>query len=70
MHGDTRVLTLEDSVKAKPRIATTLLYGLGLPKDMDQLPIELVLNFREMCSYIVQVSPLVGLLFFDFSSSV
>lgn len=55
VHGGSRVLTLEDSVKAEPNLAETLLHGLALPKDMERLPKEAMPNFREMCSYLVQV---------------
>lgn len=61
------MLTLEDSVKADPDLASTILYGLVLPKDMDQLPGELAPSFKEMCSHLVLVPLLFSLSFVSFS---
>lgn len=33
-----RLVTVEDSVKAKPSLAVTMLQGLALPKDMEKVP--------------------------------
>lgn len=44
---------VDDSIKAKPGLAVTLLKGLALPKDVEQVPSELILNFVEMCSHLV-----------------
>ncbi|KAG5550330.1 hypothetical protein RHGRI_015328 [Rhododendron griersonianum] len=40
--ADGRVLMLKDSVKKEPNLAVTLLKGLALPRDYDQLPTELI----------------------------
>ncbi|KAG5516757.1 hypothetical protein RHGRI_037484 [Rhododendron griersonianum] len=44
---------VDDSIKVEPGLAVTLLRGLALPKDVEQVPSELVLNFVEMCSHLV-----------------
>lgn len=50
-----RVVLLNDFVKAEPSIAITLLRGLALPRDMDQVPTDLFPRLGEMCSHLVQV---------------
>ncbi|KAG5545492.1 hypothetical protein RHGRI_017851 [Rhododendron griersonianum] len=40
--ADGRVLMLKDSVKEEPNLAVTLLRGLALSRDCDQLPTELI----------------------------
>ncbi|KAG5552676.1 hypothetical protein RHGRI_010691 [Rhododendron griersonianum] len=54
MMADGRVLMLKDSVKEEPNLAVTLLRGLALPRDYDQLPTELIPGLGDMCSHIVQ----------------
>lgn len=44
-----RIVALDDSVEATPEIAITLLQGLALPKDMEQVPKELKLSLVDMC---------------------
>lgn len=56
---DGRVLLLNDSMKEEPNLAVTLLRGLALPKDYDQVPTELLPGLGEMCSHLVQVSLLI-----------
>ncbi|KAG5524682.1 hypothetical protein RHGRI_031382 [Rhododendron griersonianum] len=51
---DGRVLMLKDSVKEEPNLAVTLLRGLALPRDCDQLPTELIPGLGDMCSHLVQ----------------
>ncbi|KAF7114141.1 hypothetical protein RHSIM_RhsimUnG0097400 [Rhododendron simsii] len=53
---DGRVLLLkEDSgVKEEPNLAVTLLRGLALPRDYDQVPTDLMPGLAEMCSHLVQ----------------
>ncbi|KAF7152420.1 hypothetical protein RHSIM_Rhsim01G0019100 [Rhododendron simsii] len=51
---DSRVLLLKDSVKEEPNLAVTLLRGLALPRDYDQVPTELMPGLAEMCSHLVQ----------------
>lgn len=53
---DGRVVLLNDSVKAEPSLVVTLLRGLALPRDVDQVPIDLLAGLGEMCSHLVQVS--------------
>lgn len=55
--ADGRVLLLKDSVKEEPNLAVTLLRGLALPRDYDQVPTDLIPGLGEMCSHLVQVSP-------------
>lgn len=50
-----KLVSLEDSMKAEPRITLTFLQGLALPKDMEQVPEEMNPNLVEMCSHLVQV---------------
>lgn len=38
---DGRLVTIEDSVKADPGLAVTMLQGLALPKDMGRIPQDL-----------------------------
>ncbi|KAG5557175.1 hypothetical protein RHGRI_007444 [Rhododendron griersonianum] len=45
---DSRVVLLNDSVKAEPSLAVTLLRGLALPRDVDQVPSELLPSLGEM----------------------
>lgn len=52
---DGRVLLLNDFVKEEPNLAVTLLRGLALPRDYDQVPTELLPGLDEMCSHLVQV---------------
>ncbi|KAG5547934.1 hypothetical protein RHGRI_013572 [Rhododendron griersonianum] len=52
--ADGRVLMLKDSVKEEPNLAVTLLRGLALPRDCDQLPTELIPGLDDMCSHLVQ----------------
>ncbi|KAG5550328.1 hypothetical protein RHGRI_015328 [Rhododendron griersonianum] len=52
--ADGRVLMLKDSVKKEPNLAVTLLKGLALPRDYDQLPTELIPGLGDMCSHLVQ----------------
>ncbi|KAG5543180.1 hypothetical protein RHGRI_016059 [Rhododendron griersonianum] len=52
--ADGRVLMLKDSVKEEPNLAVTLLRGLALPRDCDQLPVELIPGLGDMCSHLVQ----------------
>ncbi|KAF7154506.1 hypothetical protein RHSIM_Rhsim01G0191200 [Rhododendron simsii] len=49
-----RVLLLKDSVKEEPNLAVTLLKGLALPRDYDQVPTDLMPGLGEMCSHLVQ----------------
>ncbi|KAE9452821.1 hypothetical protein C3L33_15271, partial [Rhododendron williamsianum] len=51
---DGRVLLLNDSVKEEPNLAVTLLKGLALPRDYDQVPPDLIPGLGEMCSHLVQ----------------
>ncbi|KAF7126485.1 hypothetical protein RHSIM_Rhsim05G0211400 [Rhododendron simsii] len=51
---DGRVLLLKDSVKEEPNLAVTLLRGLALPRDYDQVPTDLMPGLAEMCSHLVQ----------------
>ncbi|KAF7150811.1 hypothetical protein RHSIM_Rhsim02G0015100 [Rhododendron simsii] len=51
---DGRVLLMKDSVKEEPNLAVTLLRGLALPRDYDQVPTELMPGLGEMCSHLVQ----------------
>lgn len=50
---DGRVVLLNDSVKAEPSLAVTLLRGLALSRDVDQVPFELLPGLGEMCSHFV-----------------
>lgn len=50
-----RVILLNDSVKAKPSLTVTLLKGLALSRDMDQVPTDLLSGLSEMCLHLVQV---------------
>ncbi|KAF7153419.1 hypothetical protein RHSIM_Rhsim01G0111300 [Rhododendron simsii] len=50
---DGRVLLLKDSVKEEPNLAVTLLRGLALPRDYDQVPTYLMPGLGEMCSHLV-----------------
>ncbi|KAG5535005.1 hypothetical protein RHGRI_022945 [Rhododendron griersonianum] len=52
--ADGRVLMVKDSVKEEPNLAVTLLRGLTLPRDCDQLPTELIPGLGDMCSHLVQ----------------
>lgn len=52
---DGRIVLLKDSVKEEPNLAVTLLRGLALPRDCDQVPSELLPGLAEMCSHLVQV---------------
>ncbi|KAG5527541.1 hypothetical protein RHGRI_028446 [Rhododendron griersonianum] len=54
--ADGRVLMLKDSVKEEPNLAVTLLRGLALPRDCDQLPTELIPGLGDMCSHLVQAA--------------
>ncbi|KAF7116205.1 hypothetical protein RHSIM_RhsimUnG0034200 [Rhododendron simsii] len=49
-----RVLLLNDSVKEEPNLAVTLLKGLALPRDYDQVPTDLLPGLGEMCFHLVQ----------------
>ncbi|KAF7135551.1 hypothetical protein RHSIM_Rhsim08G0126400 [Rhododendron simsii] len=49
-----RVVLLNDSTKAEPGLAVTLLRGLALPRDMDQVPTDLLPRIGEMCLHLVQ----------------
>ncbi|KAF7144975.1 hypothetical protein RHSIM_Rhsim04G0103900 [Rhododendron simsii] len=51
---DGRVLLMKDSVKEEPNLAVTLLRGLALPRDYDQVPPDLMPGLGEMCSHLVQ----------------
>ncbi|KAG5557192.1 hypothetical protein RHGRI_007461 [Rhododendron griersonianum] len=51
---DGRVVLLNDSVKAEPSLVVTLLRGLALSRDVDQVPFELLPGLGEMCSHFVQ----------------
>ncbi|KAF7143972.1 hypothetical protein RHSIM_Rhsim05G0059700 [Rhododendron simsii] len=51
---DGRVLLMKDSVKEEPNLAVTLLRGLALPRDYDQVPTDLMPGLGEMCSHLVQ----------------
>lgn len=42
-------------MKAELALIVTLLRGLALPKDMEQVLSELMPNLVEMCSHLVQV---------------
>lgn len=55
MH-DGRVLLLNDSVKEEPNLVFTLLRGLALLRDYDQVPTDLIPGLEEMCSHLVQVN--------------
>lgn len=52
---DGRVLLLNDFVKEEPNLAVTLLRGLALPRDYEQVPTDLLPGLGEMCSHLVQV---------------
>lgn len=54
---DGRVLLLNDSVKEETNLAVTLLRGLALPRDYDQVPTDLIPGLGEMCPHLVQVDP-------------
>ncbi|KAG5516533.1 hypothetical protein RHGRI_037293 [Rhododendron griersonianum] len=45
--ADGRVLLLKDSVKEEPNLAVTLLRGLALPRDYDQVPTDLLPGLGE-----------------------
>ncbi|KAG5563118.1 hypothetical protein RHGRI_005762 [Rhododendron griersonianum] len=51
---DGRVLLLKDSVNEEPNLVVTLLRGLALPRDYDQVPTDLLPGLGEMCSHLVQ----------------
>ncbi|KAI8527607.1 hypothetical protein RHMOL_Rhmol12G0088500 [Rhododendron molle] len=51
---DDTVLLLKDSVKEEPNLAVTLLRGLALPRDCEQVSSELLPSLGEMCSHLVQ----------------
>ncbi|KAF7148248.1 hypothetical protein RHSIM_Rhsim03G0035300 [Rhododendron simsii] len=51
---DGRVLLVKDLVKEEPNLAVTLLRGLALPRDYDQVPTDLMPGLGEMCSHLVQ----------------
>ncbi|KAF7123711.1 hypothetical protein RHSIM_Rhsim12G0099500 [Rhododendron simsii] len=55
---DGRVLLLNDSVKEEPNLAVTLLRGLALPRDYDQVPTDFFPGLGKMCSHLVQVPAL------------
>lgn len=50
---DGRVVLLKDSVKEEPSLAVTMLRGLALPRDVDQVPADLIPGLGEMCSHLV-----------------
>lgn len=56
---DGRLVTIEDSVKADPGLAVTMLQGLVLPKDMGRIPQDLQPSLVHACAYLVQVQPTV-----------
>ncbi|KAF7126388.1 hypothetical protein RHSIM_Rhsim11G0037400 [Rhododendron simsii] len=45
---DRRVILLSDFVKAKPGLAISLLRGLALLRDVEQVPSEVMLGFTEV----------------------
>ncbi|XP_058189243.1 uncharacterized protein LOC131306830 [Rhododendron vialii] len=45
---------MEDSVKVEPRLATAVLQGLALPKDMDKIPEGLQPSLVHASAYLVQ----------------
>ncbi|KAG5558331.1 hypothetical protein RHGRI_008306 [Rhododendron griersonianum] len=67
--ADGRVLLLKDSVKEEPNLAVTLLRGLALPRDYDQVPTDLLPGLGEMCSHLVQAGQ-VALKAYDKASKV
>lgn len=62
---DGRVLLINESVKEEPNFVVTLLRGLALPRDYDQVPTDLLPGLGEMCSHLVQVR--FWLSFYDFA---
>lgn len=52
---DGRVVLFSDSIKAELGLSISLLRGLALPRDVDQVPSELIPGLTEMCSHLVQV---------------
>lgn len=50
-----RLVTIEDSVKADPSLAVTMLQGLALPKDMEKVPQDLQPSLIHASAYLVQV---------------
>ncbi|KAF7128858.1 hypothetical protein RHSIM_Rhsim10G0098800 [Rhododendron simsii] len=67
---DGRVLLLNDSVKEEPNLAVTLLRGLALPRDYDQVPTDLLPGLAEMCSHLVQFAGQAALKAYDKASKV
>lgn len=63
---DGKVVLLNDSEKAEPGLAVTLLRGLALSRDVDQVPAELLSGLDEMCSHLVQDFPCTLLSFVSF----
>ncbi|KAF7135137.1 hypothetical protein RHSIM_Rhsim08G0112500 [Rhododendron simsii] len=47
-------MLLNNSVKAEPGLAVTLLRGLALPRDVNQVPTNLLPRLGKMCSHLVQ----------------
>lgn len=56
--AEGRLVTIEDSVKAKPSLAITILQGLALPKDMKKVPQELQPSLINAGAHLVQVCPI------------
>lgn len=50
-----KLVLMDDRVMADPGVVVTLLQGLALPKDMEQISKELTPSFVDMCSHLVQV---------------
>lgn len=53
--AEGRLVTLEDSVKAEPGLAVTMLQGLALPKDMENVPQDFQPSLVHASAYLVQL---------------
>lgn len=52
---DGHLITVADSLADNPILAMTLLKGVALPKDMDDLPTAKAKNMAELCLYLAKV---------------
>lgn len=53
--SDGHVITVGDSLQESPLLAMTLLKGLALPKDMENLPTGKAKNMAELCLFLAKV---------------
>lgn len=53
--ADGRIVSVEDSVKLEPGLASTMLRGLGLPRDMEKVLEDLQPSLIHASAYLVQV---------------